>query len=215
MDWFEPLDQYCERLGPGFWAEPVNALTSLSFISAGIALYLQWRRIPGRPISGLLLTLNVFAVGIGSFLYHTFANRWSELADILPITFFINLYLLLAVRAFLGASWLMAAAVTAAFIVLSPRLVPFLEPLIGFSAFYVPALLAVFGVGALAHRKDATIAKALYPAGLVLVLSIAFRTADLPLCASIPLSTHFMWHILNGVVLYLLARRYLRVTAAP
>ena len=214
MDWFEPLDQYCERLGPGFWAEPLNAVTNLSFIIAAAALYLQWQRTPNRPITGLLLILNVFAVGIGSFLFHTFANQWSELADILPITIFINLYLLLAIRTFLGASWLMAAAATAAFIVLSPRLAPYLEPVIGFSAFYVPALLAIFGVGFVAHRGNAGTARALYAAGVVFALSIAFRTVDLAVCQYIPTGTHLVWHILNGVVLYLLVRLYLEVNAA-
>jgi hypothetical protein len=30
---FDPIDAYCERLGPGLWAEPLNALTNLAFSS--------------------------------------------------------------------------------------------------------------------------------------------------------------------------------------
>jgi len=29
---FEPLDIYCERVGSGFWDEPLNAITNISFL---------------------------------------------------------------------------------------------------------------------------------------------------------------------------------------
>ncbi|MBZ9770745.1 hypothetical protein LB526_28720 [Mesorhizobium sp. CA6] len=31
-----PVDLYCERSGPGLWAEPANASTKLAFIAAGL-----------------------------------------------------------------------------------------------------------------------------------------------------------------------------------
>ncbi|HHS93887.1 MAG TPA: hypothetical protein ENK63_00885, partial [Rhodobacterales bacterium] len=37
-------------------------------------------------------------IGIGSGLFHTFANRWSELADTLPIWTFVALYILAAMH---------------------------------------------------------------------------------------------------------------------
>jgi hypothetical protein len=39
-------------------------------------------------------------------------------------------------------------------------------------------------------------------AGAVLfAISLAFRTADLEICATLPIGTHFLWHLLNGAVL--------------
>jgi hypothetical protein len=35
----------------------------------------------------------------------------------------------------------------------------------------------------------------------LLILSILFRSIDLPLCSGWPLGTHFMWHILNALML--------------
>ncbi|MBU2665238.1 hypothetical protein KOI35_17175 [Actinoplanes bogorensis] len=32
------------------------------------------------------------------------------------------------------------------------------------------------------------------------------RTLDEPLCATLPLGTHWLWHCLNAVTLYLIAR---------
>lgn len=31
MDWVAAVDIYCERTSAGFWAEPINALSNLSF----------------------------------------------------------------------------------------------------------------------------------------------------------------------------------------
>lgn len=215
MDWFEPLDGYCERLGPGFWAEPLNAVSNASFIVAGIVLYMQWQSTRDRPVTGLLLVINVLAVGIGSFLFHTFANRWSEVADVLPITVFIHLYLLLALRNFLGLKWWQAAGLTLAFFAISPLLAMRIAPLVGSSAFYIPALLAIFGVAIAANWTNRAVALRLRDTGIVFALSIALRSVDMPFCDSLPTGTHVFWHILNGVVLYLLVRLYLQINAAP
>jgi hypothetical protein len=40
-------------------------------------------------------------------------------------------------------------------------------------------------------------------ASTVLFVSLIFRTADLLLCSILPIGTHFIWHILNGLVLAL------------
>ena len=44
--WSDPIDLYCERLGPSFWAERVNALTNIAFILALILV--GWRSDSAR-----------------------------------------------------------------------------------------------------------------------------------------------------------------------
>ena len=212
MNGLEAVDNYCERLGPSFWAEPLNALSNVSFIVAGLLLLTQWRRGRGSP-SGLFLVLNVLVIGIGSFLFHTFANRWSELADVLPITVFIHVYFLLALNRFLGLKWWLAAAATLALFATSPLIGRALTPLFGSSAFYLPALIAIFSVALAARRRNPVVSASLFAAGCVFALSLAFRAADLPLCDLHPQGTHARWHLLNGVLLYLLVALYLRITA--
>ncbi len=34
MDWSRAVNSYCERTDPGFWSEPVNALTNAAFLVA-------------------------------------------------------------------------------------------------------------------------------------------------------------------------------------
>ena len=215
MDWFAALDNYCERLGPGFWGEPLNALSNASFIVAAVLLGQRWRDSARRTPGGLLLVALVLAIGIGSFLFHTFANRWSSLADVVPIAVFIHVYLAMALVAFAGLGRVAAVTVTLAFLLASPLAGRALAPLLGSSAFYGPALLAILAVAALSRRRDAAIARWLGATAAVFAVSIAFRAADLPLCEAMPQGTHARWHLLNGVVLYMLVRLYLSVSAAP
>jgi hypothetical protein len=80
---------------------------------------------------------------------------------------------------------------------------------------YVPAALALVGVGGalLASRRPQASRRAgrtLLAAAGVFALSLAFRTLDGPACAALPLGTHFLWHALNAVVLFLLLRAAIR-----
>ena len=110
MDWFAPIDAYCERLGPGLWAEPLNAVSNVAFIIAALwAARAAHRRSSANRRSGSSIAL-VFVIGLGSLAFHTFANRWSAMADVLPITLFIYGYLAFALRRFLGLGWWKVAA---------------------------------------------------------------------------------------------------------
>ena len=98
MDWLAAVDIYCERLAPGFWAEPVNALTNLSFVAAALWGALTARHLGvSHPVAWLLIVM-AGLIGVGSFLFHTFANGWSELADTLPIWSFVAVFVIAAMR---------------------------------------------------------------------------------------------------------------------
>lgn len=210
MDWTAPVDGYCERLDPGFWAEPANAVTNMAFLIAALVMALRLRGAR-LPTASLLVSI-LAAIGVGSFLFHTFATRWAELADILPILLFILAYLFAAIRDFFPASTARAALATLAFLPYAAVTVPLfaLIPGLGSSASYapVPLLFAVFAV-ALRTRAPATARNLGFGAAL-LILSLTARTLDGPLCAAFPLGTHFLWHILNATLLGWLIETYRR-----
>lgn len=205
------IDLYCERLGPGLWAEPLNAITNVAFLVAGGLLVAALRRADAavrRDAAVVALIVLVFVIGLGSGLFHLFATRWAVLADIIPIALFILLYIYLALRRLvalpLWACWLGVAIV----------LLLTVGPPLGFGfsiSTYGVALAAMLGVGGFLHfaRRHPAGPGILVAAGLF-GLSLAFRTADLPLCAALPIGTHFLWHILNGLVLYSLVRTMMR-----
>ena len=205
MNWSQPVDLYCERLDPSFWAEPLNALTNLSFVIAAAIALAQWRRAGGRDWPALVLIAVTFAIGIGSFIFHTVATRGASLFDTVPIAVFIYGYLLLALRRFLGLSLVAALATLIAFAALN-ALEGYLVPrgTLNGSHAYLPAWAALAVVGWLSADRRA--GRLLLMAAAVLALSIVFRSIDQAVCATLPIGTHFLWHTLNGVVLYLALR---------
>ncbi len=89
-------------------------------------------------------------------------------------------------------------------------------PFFTISSFYwpVPLLIAAYAV-ALRHRHPAT-ARGLGLGAGILTLSLIFRSLDDPLCPHVPTGTHFLWHILNAVMLGWMIEVYRRhVLAAP
>lgn len=200
MDWMRAIDGYCERTGPGLWAEPLNAATNLGFL---LAAALCWRMTAGdRGARALVLILA--AIGVGSALFHTYAQVWAMLADVLPIQAFILVYLYLATVRFLGAPRLAGLAVAAGFVpaatLVAGAIGRVAGPLNG-STGYLPVLLAI-GLLALATagRAPATARRLAVGAGL-LAVSLTFRTIDAAACPRFPAGTHFAWHLANAVLL--------------
>jgi hypothetical protein len=204
MDWLAPLDFYCERLGPGVWAEPINAFSNLAFlIAAGLLLARLWAE-PRRDWPAIAFAVLIAIIGVGSGLFHLFANRWSLIADVAPITMFIYAYFLLGMVRFLRLGWPAALAATAGFFAASLLIETAARPLLGGSAGYLPGLIAIATVAALARPRAPAAARWLAWASVTFAVSLTLRTLDHPLCAGFTLGTHFMWHILNAVTLAVL-----------
>lgn len=199
------MDLYCERIGPGFGAEPVNAWTNLAFLAAAWAAWrLARRREVGTGGLRTLLALCV-SIGVGSGTFHIFATRWAVLLDVIPILLFQLAYIAVYVREIARGSRLVAGAILAAYLVVVWKMRQFPDVLNG-SLMYLPALLFLVGLGGYHWRTRRAEPGILLAAAGVLIVSLAFRTIDETVCPAFPLGTHFLWHILNGVVLYLLLR---------
>jgi sulfite exporter TauE/SafE len=79
---------------------------------------------------------------------------------------------------------------------------------------YLPALAALSIFAALLwSRGQSETARALAAAALLFAISLVFRTIDRAVCPMFPLGAHFVWHLLNACVLWLLLRAAIR--AAP
>lgn len=214
MDWHSHIDAYCERIDPGFWSEPINALTNLAFLAAALWV---WPRVAGLPLARALAAI-LFAIGMGSFLFHTFATPWAALMDVVPIGAFILLYLFAVHRDVIGLGFWPALGATALFIPFAAITVPLLGmlPFFGISAFYwtVPILLVIY---ALALHRTPQITRGFLTGAGLLALSISARSVDETLCNFIPFGTHFLWHVFNAVMLawmILVYRRHMLAGAA-
>ncbi|MDG4649309.1 hypothetical protein P6F26_12715 [Roseibacterium sp. SDUM158017] len=211
---FEPLDAYCERLGPGLWAEPVNALTNLAFvIAAAIALGRLGR--PAPPL-GFALVAVLALIGAASGLFHTFANVATALLDSAAIAIFVLVYLFAVNRHVLGlsrgAAWLglglffpYAALAGTAFAQV---------PAFSISAPYWPVALLIALYGLALRRVRPEFARGLLIGAGLLCVSLAARSADLRLCGALPVGTHFLWHVLNAMMLFWMIEIYRRAIGA-
>ncbi len=227
MEWNAYVDVYCERLADGFWGEPLNALSNISFFVAALVLYFDWPHFwrpvlqnhPSRATTeadALLLSKLIALIGLASFSFHTLARLWAAVLD----TGFIGLYLLIYIPLFLrriiGLTWRWAWVGVPGFIVLAlvlgklmPHVLPvFAEPSV---SLYISAFAALLILTGWSASRQHPAWRFLLGAAVVFVASLSFRTLDLPLCADWPHGTHFLWHLLNGCLLYLTTLALIRV----
>jgi Ceramidase len=210
----DAVDLYCERLDAGLLAEPANALSNLAFVAAAVALWRVQASVSaeGRKIPAdiRLLPPLVFLVALGSSLFHTLAVRWAALLDTLFILLYCCVFLYGFLRHAVGAPSGAAVATAAAFALISygfPNLFP-KEALNG-STGYIPYLLGLLAMSVWLAWHHAPAARALGLASVVFCISLTLRTVDQTLCARFPLGTHFLWHLLNGLLLWIVSREML------
>lgn len=178
----------------------VNAVTNAAFL---IAAVIMWRRTEGLPLARAMCVV-LGMIGVGSYLFHTHANGLTAAMDVGPILIFILLYIFAATRDFLGLSpWWAAAAVLAFFpyAALMVQVFSAAMPLLGSSAGYAPIPVLIFGYAAALWRRSPETARGMALGAAILVVSLTFRTLDESLCELVQLGTHFLWHILNGLML--------------
>lgn len=213
-----PIDLYCERLDPSYWAEPINALSNLGFVIAALWAWQQHRRAIGFDGIYLLLCLMAGSIGVGSFLFHTHANVWSQYSDIVPIWSFVVVFVLVSLKRVFGYGTfrVIRIGVIAAVMGYLGFSLADTQPgealILNGSLQYAPALFFM-GVMCVALYVSQRNLFSLGLCALALFFSaLVFRTIDLMLCTTWALGTHFMWHLLNALMVYCLLRLIHRAT---
>ena len=210
---------YCERgLSDALNGEPLNAITNAAFLVAAWAAWRLLKKNPDAQPRGLirLLIATLAIIGLGSFLFHTVATGWAEWGDVYPILAFLVLYLWIVL------TYLLEMRLIERLVALALVFVPayFAEAVsrghadesdpivkaLWSGALYVPIVIAlvVLGLALLQRRPQA--GNALFAATAVWLISLTVRTLDMQLCPSFPFGTHFVWHMINAIVLFLFTR---------
>lgn len=200
------LGIYRERnFNPDFWAEPLNALTNASFlIAAALASRLAIRQRVTTPTTIALIAL-AGLIGFGSFLFHTVPNRFTMWLDIIPIALFQVLFFWLVSRTMLSMSRWTSAGIVVGVVGSSLALFPLHEPMNG-SLFYMPSLMAMLALGTMWAERSRAEPYLLMGAASCFTLAVAARSVDWTV--PWPCGTHFLWHLLNCVVVYLALRAW-------
>jgi hypothetical protein len=207
------MDVYCERVGPGLLAEPLNAVSNISFLLAAWAAWVLAKRT-GTLSAGVRVLIAIAAsVGIGSILWHTYATPLTLILDIVPILIFLIWYIWLYTRNVIGMRPLFAVASVAAFLLGTFLVIPYSGVLHG-APVYAPGLVVALVLG-IFHATERMVARfTLLAAAGVYAAALFFRTIDNEVCPVLPIGTHFLWHILIGLVTYL-AMRCLILSTTP
>jgi len=204
------IDLYCERTGAEYWAEPLNAVTNTAFIFSGVAISVLMLRANGNCRFGAIWVLNglIYGIGIGSWLFHTHAVLWAMLADIIPIGGFILLYTWCAFRGLVGAGPLISLLGVGGVLTIAILI----HGLSGYEGgAYVAALFALISVGAyLYYMRPQSAGPALLFAGGLFAISLTIRSLDQPMCGQLSIGTHFIWHILNSIILFIVVHALIK-----
>ena len=199
------MDAYCERVGPGLLAEPLNAVSNVSFLLAAWAAWVLATRTGALSAGVRVLIALAASVGIGSILWHTYPTMSTLILDIVPILFFIIWYIWLYTRNVIGMRSPFAVASGAAFLIATFLVIPYSGVLHG-ALVYTPGLIVVLVLGVF-HATERTVARfTLLAAAGVYLAALFFRTIDNEVCPILPIGTHFLWHLLIGLVTYLAMR---------
>lgn len=239
MTFGEHVFLYCERgTNPELLAEPINALSNLAFLLAGLAgiQLALWRPAEERSADHFLLPVLVLFIGLGSLAFHLYADRGTALADVVPIAVFMLVYLGFALNRFLGVApgvtVLLVIGFTAIMAIAgqvqcSENAIGFFgaeagaqgaKPCLNGSVFYLPALGAMIVIGLLLRERGHKAAPWVLWAAAIFAVSVTLRSLDLAFCDSVVIDgrkagTHFAWHILNALALFLLLRASLEAGA--
>ena len=195
---------YCELPIWGDIFEPLNTVSNLAFI---VAAYFVWRLLQTTEGNSLRRQLGVLgvllaAIGIGSGLWHYYGTGWSLVADVIPIQLFLLTFLWFLLGQLYQSLWLRLGLMLG--FVATTILVPMIVP---FASGYIGALVFAFGLSYFVFRNSKQQGRYFFITLLIFSLSLTIRQLDLPTCdLTHGHGLHLFWHVLNGYVLYRLAR---------
>ena len=211
MDWNQSVNNYCERTDASFFSEPLNLVSNAAFLIAAWRLYDQYK---GKQVSkqGNALIIMIFIIGIGSSTFHSLATVWANFADVIPICIFLFSYLAFFLNTQGGLSPRKTLLGLIAFGIITGLAAFLADPIrSNGSQPYFGAWISLFGMACFsAGSSNKPSVRWLMPSAVtVLTVSIIFRTIDQKICPIWPLGTHFLWHILNAIVLYFVTKHFI------
>ena len=202
---------YCERTNLDLLSEPLNFFTNLFFLIASILLLFN------KAIKDKKYALLIFLIGIGSMLLHSIPNKLTGGLDVLFIMLFVyyyiyKIYIKLNIKKYfsiiISISFILFCFIFGYF---------FINTFLGSSAFYLPIILHLILLYFyfLFNKKIYKHYKLLLYISILFSCSFLLRSVDIHICNIFFIGTHFIWHILNAVVLYLLIKFYYLIPNRP
>ena len=204
----------CERTALGPLAEPLNVLSSFAFMIVAISIYRHYHThedLKGKWIWDIhALTFITFIIGFNSVVFHAFPTPVTEMADTLTIVLFIILYFWCVLFRIGRTTIFQALVCFVAFVGFSHMLVAQFPHSLNDSIGYLSSMMALIVIAVHLYLKARPSSSHFMFAAIIGVVSLSCRIIDRELCPMLPTGTHFLWHILNATLLYILLKQLIR-----
>ena len=200
------MDFYCERVNDNFFNEPINTISNIFFLIISVFTYKLQKELKVKKIFYLLPIL-IVCIGLGSFFFHLKPNTITLYLDVIPIFLFSILFIILFNKYELKISVLNNTLFIFSYILLFIFVTPILsyEFMNGSEFYFVNYLVLAIYTIILFFKKSQTF-KLTFLAFLVFNFSIILRTIDNLVCNIFSIGTHFLWHIINAYLLFILSK---------
>lgn len=213
-----PLQHFygvCERTSmDNIFAEPLNVLSSFLFFITAFVIFRECKQnkeISSKWIIDIyVLTGLIFFIGIGSSVFHMVPNYYTELMDIIFIIAFINLFFLSVLKRIAYLKWFQVVVAFLAFLGTTNFIVSKFPHALNDSIGYLSSMLALCFVAVYLKIRRRPSAKYYAYAALIGVISLTFRVIDNKVCNHLSIGTHFLWHSLNALLIYIIMKMLIR-----
>ncbi len=221
IDPWKNIDSYCERLDVTLLSEPLNLCSNIGFIVAAWMVQRDSQTLPPAQRASIKRLYGlIYCIGIGSSLFHSFANLVTMALDVLPISLYIIYFLGHWNTTLMGYSPKKSASILGLWLLLTLVLSFGLKslPLAGSQTYLSVALFlpwmayqqkAIFSASStyksFEYPQDLTLAS------IIFIASLLFRTIDPFICPLWQYGTHFLWHLLNSILLFLTASNSIKI----
>ncbi|HEY7488507.1 MAG TPA: hypothetical protein VH912_28955 [Streptosporangiaceae bacterium] len=190
----------CEAWRSGLWHQPVNTLSSLAFVVAGVWVATRPAADRADRVSGVVYAGAVVGNGIGSLLYH--GPGWPGSAFVHDAAIPAAVLFIVADDAALLRGWSLRRKLAAYATALGVAgLAVAVVPGVSGAVTTASAVAAAVAEGAVVRRGHKAPTHVLLTLALAGVAGLAGRTGS-PLCHPYtPLQGHAAWHVLTAVAL--------------
>ena len=199
INWSE-LPIYCES-SSGFFQEPLNAITNLAFLIAAFFIYKKIRKNKIKKPEYYFALFFVISLGLSSFFWHSYGNNLSFGLDFFLAGLFVLTAGFILVNNVIKNRFL-TGSIILSFAFVGWILSSFLPSFNAINYYLAGAILLIILLIWMRIKLGKSINKFLIVI-LILGFSLVLRSIDLAVCNFFPVGTHFLWHLLNALAIYL------------
>ncbi len=204
----------CERASDAALAEPLNVLTNLAFFATATLLWRECRSdsdLRGFKVYDIKLLISlIFTIGVCSSLFHLHPTPLTELLDAVVIAVFIICFFLSVMVRIVKCKLMETFVCFMAYAGFTHILVTQFPNAMNGSIAYLSTMTTLIFIALYLNLKRRATARAFLLAAMIGMISLFFRSIDNAVCEKIPFGTHFMWHVLNALLIYIVMMQLIR-----